>query len=177
MGQKRALVPIERIENKILLIRGQKVIVDADLAELYGVTTKQLNQQVKRNKDRFPEDFMFHITRNEKAEVVTICDHLSQLKFSPVLPYAFTEHGAIMAASVLNSKRAVEISVYVVRAFVKLREMLGTHKELARKLTELERKLGAHDQAIISIVEAIEQLMLPPEPKKKRPIGFRPTDD
>jgi len=177
MGQKRALVPIERIENKILLIRGQKVIVDADLAELYGVTTKQLNQQVKRNKDRFPEDFMFHITRNEKAEVVTICDHLSQLKFSPVLPYAFTEHGAIMAASVLNSKRAVEISVYVVRAFVKLRELLGTHKELARKLTELERKLGAHDQAIISIVEAIEQLMLPPEPKKKRPIGFRPTDD
>lgn len=177
MVQKPALVPIERIENKILLIRDQKVIVDADLAELYGVTTKQLNQQVKRNKDRFPEDFMFQINKAEKAEVVTICDHLSQLKFSSSLPFAFTEHGAIMAASILNSKRAVETSVYVVRAFVKLREILSTHKELARKLGEQERKLAVHDQAIISIVDAIEQLMAPPEPKKKRPIGFRPADD
>jgi phage regulator Rha-like protein len=177
VAQKQALVPIERIENKILLIRGQKVIIDADLAELYGVTTKQLNQQVKRNKDRFPKDFMFQFDKAEKAEVVTICDHLSQLKFSPVLPFAFTEHGAIMAASVLNSKRAIEISVYVVRAFVKLREMLAAHKELALKLAELERKLAAHDQTIISLMEAIKQLMKSPEPKKKRPIGFRPTND
>jgi hypothetical protein len=169
-GQK-AIIPIGQIEQRILLIRGQRVMLDADLAGLYGTTTKRLNEQVKRNRGRFPEDFMFQLTKKEKAEVVAICDHLAKLKFSPVLPNAFTEHGAIMVASVLNTKRAVQVSVFVVRAFVKLREMLSTHKELAHKLAELERKLQNHDESIQSLVVAIRQLMTPSEPKK-RPIGF-----
>jgi phage regulator Rha-like protein len=116
-------------------------------------------------------DFMFQLTTKEKAEVVANCDHLAKLKFSPVLPNAFTEHGAIMVASVLNTQRAIQVSVFVVRAFVKLREMLSTHKELAHKLAALERKLQNHDESIRSLVVAIRQLMAPPEPKK-RPIGF-----
>jgi len=171
-GQK-AIIPIGQIEQRILLIRGQRVMLDADLADLYGTTTKRLNEQVKRNRGRFPEDFMFQLTDKEKAEVVAICDHLTKLKFSPVLPNAFTEHGAIMVASVLNTKRAIQVSVFVVRAFVKLREMLATHKELAHKLAELERKLQNHDQSIRSLVVAIRQLMAPPEPEPpKKRIGF-----
>ncbi len=169
----KALVPVEVIEQWILLIRGQRVMLDADLAGLYGTTTKRLNEQVKRNRSRFPEDFMFQLTKKEKAEVVAICDHLEKLKFSPVLPNAFTEHGAIMIASVLNTKRAIQVSVFVVRAFVKLREMLATHKELAHKLAELERKLQSHDESIRSLVVAIRQLMRSPEPEPpKRRIGF-----
>jgi hypothetical protein len=175
MAGQKATIPIGHIEQRILLIRGQRVILDADLADLYGSTTKRLNEQVKRNRGRFPEDFMFQLTKKkkEKDEVVAICDHLSKLKFSPVLPNAFTEHGAIMVASVLSTKRAIQVSVFVVRAFVKLREMLSTHKELAYKLAELERKLQNHDESIRSLVAAIRQLMAPsePEPPKKR-IGF-----
>src|SRR5271169_3335046 len=121
MPKTPTLVPVERIESRILLIRSQKVLVDSDLAELYGVSTKRLNEQVKRNQNRFPADFMFKLTAKEKTEVVANCDHLPSLKFSPGLPNAFTEHGAIMVASVLNTPRAMEVSVYVVRAFVKLR--------------------------------------------------------
>ncbi|MDI7261817.1 MAG: ORF6N domain-containing protein [Thermodesulfobacteriota bacterium] len=175
MSEKRPIIPIEQIEQRILLIRGQKVMLDADLAELYGVTTKRLNEQVKRNRNRFPQDFMFRLTAKEKAEVVANCDHLVKLKFSPALPNAFTEHGAIMVASVLNTKRAIEVSVFVVRAFIKLREMLATHKELAHKLVELERRLESHDEAIQSLFSAIRQLMTPPE-TKRRPIGFRAGD-
>jgi len=167
----KAIVQMEGIEQKIMLIRGQKVMLDADLSELYGTTTKALNQAIKRNRGRFPDDFMFQLTRNEKQEVVTNCDHLSKLKFSPVLPYVFTEHGALMVASVLNTKRAVEVSVYVVRAFVRLRQMLLMNKELAHKLAELERKSESHDSAIRSLVTAIRQLMQEPEPKEKK-IGF-----
>ncbi|MDD5384537.1 MAG: ORF6N domain-containing protein [Gallionella sp.] len=174
MAGKKSLVVAESIETKILTIRGQKAMLDADLAELYGVETRVLNQAVKRNIERFPEDFMFQLTAAEKAEVVTNCDHLAKLKFSPSLPYAFTEHGAIMAASVLNSPRAVEISVHVVRAFVHLRELVSGHKELAQKLNQLERKVGAHDRAIAELINAIRELMTPAEPKKKRPIGFAP---
>lgn len=174
MAGRNALVATENIEAKILLIRGHKVMLDADLAELYGVETKRLNEQVRRNSDRFPEDFMFRLTAEEKAEVVANCDHLARLKFSSSLPYAFTEHGAIMAASVLNSPCAIEISVHVVRAFVHMRELLSGHKELAQKLAQLERKVGAHDKAIAEIINAIRQLMAPEEPKKKRPIGFAP---
>ena len=171
-GQK-AIIPIGQIEQRILLIRGQRVMLDADLAGLYGTTTKRLNEQVKRNADRFPEDFMFQLTKTEKAEVVAICDHLAKLKFSPVLPNAFTEHGAIMVASVLNTKHAIQVSLFVVRAFVKLREMLSTHKELAHKLAALERKLQNHDESIRSLVTAIRQLMAPPEPEPpKKRIGF-----
>ena len=171
----QALIPAEHIAGRILIIRGQRVIIDADLAELYGVPTKVLNQAVKRNAERFPDDFMFALSKTEKDEVVTNRDHLARLKFSATLPFAFTEHGAIQAANVLNSQRAVEIGVYVVRAFVRLRELLATDKELAAKLNELERrvarKLTSHDQAITGLIDTIRQLMNPAEPKK-RPIGF-----
>ena len=172
MAGKNTLIVTESIEAKILLIREQKVMLDADLAELYGVETKRLNEQVRRNRERFPEDFMFRLTVAEKAEVVANCDHLAKLKYSSSLPYAFTEHGTIMAANVINSSRAVEISVHVVRAFVRLRELVSTHKELSHKLDELERKVSSHDQAIAGLINAIRQLMAPSEPKKIRPIGF-----
>jgi ORF6N domain len=167
-----SIVPAERIESRILLIRGHKVMLDSDLAELYQVSTKRLNEQVKRNRDRFPADFMFRLNAEEKAEVVANCDHLNKLKFSPVRPYAFTEHGAVMLASVLNSPVAVEASIQVVRAFIRLREILATHKELARKLTELEARIEAHDEGITALFEAIRQLMEPPG-KPQRRIGFR----
>jgi len=170
------MVPLERVVSRIFLVRGQKVMLDADLADLYGVSTKRLNEQVKRNRHRFPEDFVFQLTAKERAEVVAKCDHLRRLKFSPSLPVAFSEHGAIMAATVLNSPRAAQVSVFVVRAFVQLREMLSSNKELARKLNELERKLTTHDHAITELIEAIRQLMTSPEPKKKRPIGFAPWE-
>ena len=171
-GQK-AIIPIGQIEQRILLIRGQRVMLDADLAMLYGVPTRVLNQAVRRNLKRFPQDFMFNLTQPEKDQVITICDHLKNLKYAKALPNAFTEHGAIMVASVLNTERAVQISVFVVRAFVKLREMLSTHKELAHKLAALERKLQNHDESIRSLVVAIRQLMRPPEPETpKKRIGF-----
>lgn len=171
MARKQNLVPAESVKERILSIRGQRVILDADLAKLYGVSTKRLNEQVKRNRDRFPEDFMFRVTPEEKAEVVANCDHLSTLKYSPALPHAFTEHGAIMAATVLNTRRAIEASIFVVRAFVRLREVLAAHKALARKLAELEQHLEGHDQQIQTIFEAIRQLMSPTE-RSKRKIGF-----
>ena len=164
-------LPVEEVASRILLIRGEKVMIDADLAELYGAETKRLNEQVKRNRERFPEDFMFQLTPAEKDEVVANCDHLAKLKFSKALPYAFTEHGAIQAANVLNSARAVEMGVYVVRAFVKLRELLASNKELAAKLNALEHKLESHDQAITGLITTIRELMKTPE-TKKRPIGF-----
>lgn len=148
-------------------------MLDLDLAELYQVGTKRLNEQVKRNKGRFPADFMFQLTAKEKAEVVANCDHLKRLKFSPTLPYAFTEHGTIMVASVLNSPRAIEVSIYVVRAFIKLREMLGTHKKLALKLGELEKRIEANDEEITALFEAIRQLVEPTTKPQKR-IGFFP---
>jgi hypothetical protein len=162
------LITQEIIESRILFIRGQRVMLDADLAAVYGVTTKRLNEQVKRNRDRFPPDFMFQLTRLEKAELVANCDHLKRLKFSPVLPYAFTEHGAIMLASVLNSPLAVQASIQVVRAFVRLRQILSTHKELARKLEELEKKYDAQFRVVF---DAIKQLMVEEEKPKPR-IGF-----
>ncbi len=171
MADKQTLVPIDRIESSILLIRGQKVILDADLATLYGVTTKRLNEQVQRNISRFPPDFMFRLTAREKTEVVANCDHLQKLKFSPVLPRAFTEHGAIMVASVLNTPRAIEVSVYVVRAFVRLREVVATHRKLAQKLAELERKLESHDDHIRTLLDAIRELMASPAPQRRR-VGF-----
>lgn len=169
------LQPLEQIASRILTLRGQKVMIDADLAELYGVPTKRLNEQVKRNPQRFPEDFMFQLTEAEKEQVVANCDHLQKLKFSKALPYAFTEHGAIQAANVLNSPQAVEVGVYVVRAFVRLRELLASNKELAQRLDELEqrieRKLETHDQAIAGLIQTLRQMMAPEEPKR-RPIGF-----
>ena len=168
MVSRESLVPMERIERAIFLIRGQKVMLDADLAELYGVLTKVLNQAVKRNKERFPVDFMFQLTKEEKDEVVTNCDHLKRLKFSPTLPHAFIEHGAIMLATILNSPIAVQASIQVVRAFVRLRQMLASNADLARKLDTLERKYDAQFKVVF---DAIRQLMTPSEPKRKR-IGF-----
>lgn len=165
-------MPQEIVEQKILIMRGLKVILDRDLALLYGVSTKALNQAVKRNLERFPDDFMFILTESEKSEVVTICDHLINLKFSAQLPYAFTEQGVAMLSSVLKSRRAAQVNIVIMRTFVKLRQILSTHKYLADKLKELEKKFEKHDGEIKSIFEAIRQMMMPPE-KPKRPIGFR----
>lgn len=173
MTVKQTLVVAANIETKILLIRGQKVMLDSDLAELYGVQTKALNQAVKRNIERFPSDFTFQLTATEKTEVVTNCDHLAKLKYSATLPYAFTEHGALMLGNVLKSDRAVEVSLMVVRAFVQLRQMLASNAELSRKLVALEKN---YDVKFKAIFEAIHQLMAPADPKKKRPIGFAPWE-
>jgi hypothetical protein len=169
------LVP-QAVASRILLLRSQRVMLDADLAELYGVETKVLNQAVKRNADRFPDDFMFQLNVEEKAEVVTNCDHLDRLKYSPSLPYAFTEHGALMLGNVLKSSRAIEVSLLVVRAFVQIREMLSAHKDISAKLDQMERKLSSHDQAIAGLIDAIRQLMKPPAPSR-RGIGFTANID
>jgi len=161
-----------RVQQRILLIRGAKVVVDADLAEFYGVSTRRLNEQIKRNPGRFPADFAFRLTPEEKLEVVAKCDHLARLKFSKTLPLAFTEHGALMAASVLNTQRAVEMSVFVVRAFVSLRHSVDNHEELGEKLAELERRVGHHDAQLRSLVVAIRELMSPAPVAKRRRIGF-----
>jgi hypothetical protein len=170
-GEPAALVPIERIEYAILVIRGEKVMLDADLAALYGVSTKRLNEQLRRNRDRFPPDFMFQLSDEEHAAL------RSQIATSNepgrggrrYRPYAFTEHGAIMAANVLNSARAVQMSIMVVRAFVRLRQMVLSHAELARRLDALERKYDAQFKVVF---DAIRELMEPaPAPAKGR-IGF-----
>jgi len=172
MSNEKVLIPVERIEKVIMQIRGSKVIIDSDLSRIYGVTTKKLNQAVKRNMHRFPSDFLFQLTPKEKEEVVTICDHLRNLKYSPFLPFAFTEHGAIMAASVLNSERAIQVSVFVVRAFIRLREMVSAHRELSKRFAELEKRLESHDEQIQLILRAIKQLMEPSEKAPKK-IGFQ----
>jgi ATP-dependent Clp protease ATP-binding subunit ClpA len=159
------------LEHRILTIRGRSVMIDADLADLYGVQTRVLNQAVRRNKERFPAEFMFQLTSAEKQEVITGCDHLARLKFSPALPYAFTEHGTLMLGNVLNSERAIEVSLLVVRTFVSIREMLASHKDLAAKLNELEGRVGGHDEAIADLIDAIRRLAAPPV-RKSRPIGF-----
>jgi hypothetical protein len=175
---------IDNLDRRILTIRGHKVILDADLAELYGVTTKALNQAAKRNADRFPSDFSFLLTAEEKAEVVTVCDHLLRLKFSPVLPRAFTEHGAIMAANMLNSARVVQMSVFVVRAFVKMRAVFSDTRELTRKLaaleTELKSRLDIHETAIVDVLQRIMKILDPPPPPPEPPtpeIGFHVKED
>ncbi|MBI5211024.1 MAG: ORF6N domain-containing protein [Elusimicrobia bacterium] len=169
----KSLVPIHDIERRIFLVRGHKVMIDYDLAGLYGVTTKVLNQAVKRNLERFPDDFMFRLTKSERDELVTICDHLRQLKFSPTLPYVFTENGVAMLSSVLRSHRAIMVNVQIMRTFSRLKHLISTHHELARKLAELERKVQSHDKHIRTIFGAIRELVNPPEPPRK-PIGFHP---
>ena len=191
-GQK-AIIPIGQIEQRILLIRGQRVMLDADLAELYGVTTKRLNEQVKRNLRRFPEDFMFRLTTKEWADLTSqIAMSNAQSNRSQIAtgsqrhrdprftPYAFTEHGALMAANILRSERAIQMSVFVVRAFIRMRQMIIQQQGLARKLAELEKKLterlDVHETAITEVLRQIMRLLSPPpesepEPPKKR-IGF-----
>ena len=170
MTKKALVMPQEVIENKIFLVRGKKVMFDRDLAVLYGVETKFLNRAVKRNIERFPEDFMFQLSKEE----------LASLRFHfgtsirggrRYLPYAFTENGVAMLSSVLNSERAIHVNIQIMRTFTKLREILVTHKELAHKLAEIERKIERHDDEIKAVFDAIHGLMTPPEPKKKK-IGF-----
>jgi hypothetical protein len=171
MARNESLIPAESIERSILQIRGQRVILDSDLAAIYGVTTQRLNQQVRRNLDRFPADFSFVLTGREVASLkLQTATSKSGRGGRRTLPIVFTEHGAVMAANVLNSPIAVSASIQVVRAFVRLREILSTHKDLARKLDELEKK---YDENFRVVFEAIRQLMVPPTPPdKKRRIGF-----
>jgi hypothetical protein len=158
----------ESIPQRILTIRGHRVMIDADLAEVYGVSTKALNQAVKRNANRFPVDFAFRLTAEEKAELVTICDRFLRLKHSTASPLAFTEHGVIMAANVMNSQRAIEGSVQVVRVFVKMREVMASHGKLSQRLSTLESKYDAHFRVVF---DAIRALMTPTKTPRRR-IGF-----
>lgn len=174
------VIPMDQIEGRIYVLRGKRVMLDSDLARLYAVTTSRLNEQVRRNADRFPEDFVFFVGTQELASLMSQIATSKETapgrggRRKPVR--VFTEHGAIMAAAVLNSPRAVEVSVFVVRAFVKLRELALAHKEIGQKLNELERKVAGHDQAIAGLINAIRELMTPPAPKRKRPIGFAPWE-
>jgi hypothetical protein len=169
---------IELIQDKIFVIRGEKVMLDRDLAALYGVATKRLNEQTRRKSGRFPKKFMFQLTRDEYD---FLRSHFATLEsgslasgrgqYSKYLPFVFTEHGALMASTVLNSEKAVKMSIYIIEAFVKLRELASSHREIVKRLDELERKVGGHDTSIKQIVSAIRQLMAPPS-KPGRKIGF-----
>jgi hypothetical protein len=174
----KELILQEVVERRILVIRGQKVMLDRDLAGLYGVPVKRLNEQVKRNLKRFPGDFMFLLTRQE---VMNLKSQIATSSWGGIrkLPYAFTEQGVAMLSSVLNSKRAIQVNIAIMRAFVKLKQVLATHKELAEKLKELEGEVGKHNKLIIEIFEIIKQLTPPPLPlpKPKGPIGFGKSSD
>lgn len=169
---KTAIVLTKRVSSKILVLRNQKVILDVDLAELYGVPVKQLNQQIKRNRHRFPADFLFTLTKEEyqtlRSQIVTSKPERGGRRY---LPHAFTEHGAIMAATVLNSKRAIEMSILVVRAFVQMRQALIANQHVVSKLAELEARVDSHDSELQELVEAIRELLMPP-PANDRRIGF-----
>lgn len=169
---KRSLVPNELIASRILLIRGQKVMIDADIAELYGVDTKRLNEQVKRNKSRFPVNFMFELTKEEKNEVVANCDHLENLKFSPVLPKVFTEHGIMMVANVLTSERAIQVSIQIIEVFIKMREILTDNLSLKLDIEEIKKKLSNHSKNIELVFSYLDELIDKKETPRKR-IGFK----
>ena len=170
----KRLRPIERL---IVTLRGRKVMIDADLAAVYGVETRALNQAVKRNLERFPEDFVFRLSGEEKSEVITNCDHLAHLKFAKSLPFAFTEHGAIMAATILNSPQAVSMSVYVVRAFILMREHLAANAAILKRLAEIDKTLLRHDSALRDIYRKLMPLLEPPPAPPKRRIGFIQDDE
>jgi hypothetical protein len=171
MANESAMYAVERIESLILTIRGQRAMLDSDLAKIYGVTTKQLNQQFRRNLERFPSDFAFVLTNQELAQMRSQIVTASKRNIRHV-PVVFTEHGALMLASILNSPIAVEASVRVVRAFILMREQMAAHRELAGKLADLEQRVGGHDTAIQDLFEAIRRLVEPPLPKNRREIGF-----
>ena len=173
MGKRKSIVPVERIEHSIHAIRGQRVILDRDLADLYDVPTKVLKQAVRRNMDRFPSDFMFVLTHQEFADLRSqiVTSSSPQWGGARYQPMAFTEQGVAMLSSMLRSKRAVQVNIEIMRVFVKLRHVVSTHKELAVKFSELERKIEKHDESIETIFEAIRQLMTPPEKPRKK-IGF-----
>lgn len=175
MAEKAEVVEVVRIEERIRPVRGHRVILDRDLAELYGVTTSRLNEQVKRNIERFPEDFAFQLTREEHEALrsqIAILER-GRGRHPKYLPHAFTEHGAIMAANVLRSERAIEASVLVVRAFVRMRKTMLAHHEIADRLSALEDMVKGHDEALVAVVRTLKQLMQPPGDPKE-PIGFKP---
>jgi ORF6N domain len=172
MSDRDAIVSSDRVESLILFIRDRRVILDSDLARLYGVSTARLNEQIKRNPDRFPSDFMFSLSREEFTALISQNATSKGRGGRRKLPNVFTEHGAVMAANVLNSPQAVQMSVFVVRAFVRLREMMLTNRDVVAKLAELERRVTGHDEAIRSLVQTIRQLMASPG-KPRRSIGFR----
>ncbi len=164
---------VEKVERRIFLIGGHKVMLDSDLAKLYGVSTKRLNEQVRRNRTRFPSDFMFQLTSDAasslRSQIATL--KLSRGRHRKYLPYAFTEQGVAMLSTVLNSERAVQVNIVIMRAFVRLRQILASHRELAEKLKELDRKLEGHDEKIQSLFDIIRELMIQPE-SPRRQIGF-----
>src|ERR1035441_1755656 len=171
----RGLIPLELIEGKIFVLRGHRVMLDRDLADLYGVETRALNQAVNRNDDRFPDDFMFQLTLEEGKAVLLSRSQFVTLKRGQNIkyrPHVFTEHGAVMLANVLRSPVAVRAGIQVVRAFVHLRRMIATNQDLARKIEALERKVGKHDSDLESILRILKRLLVPPPPAEKRPIGF-----
>ena len=172
-------IPDAAIMNRILIIRDSKVMIDSDLAELYGVTTKRLNEQVKRNHKRFPKDFMFQLSETEKEEVVAICDHLKKLKFSPYLPYVFTEHGTVMLAGILNSDRAIEVNIMIVRTFNKMREMLSLNNDVLLEIEKIKKQLSKQGDKIIMLIDYLKQfddLKQDELQYKNRPrIGYKTT--
>jgi hypothetical protein len=167
----KQIIAAEMIEKRIFIIRGLKVVLDTDLAVLYGVRVKVLNQAVKRNPGRFPADFAFRLTIQERDQLVTNCDQFKNLKHSYSMPYAFTEQGVAMLSSVLRSKRAIRVNVEIMRAFVRLREILAANKDFARRLEELEKKFDTHDAQFQAVFDAIRELMTEPEEPPRR-IGF-----
>ena len=171
---EKSIVPNEIIMSKILLIRNQKVMIDRDLAELYGTTTKKLNQQVKRNINRFPEHFMFELTELEKEYVVTNCDHLKKLKFSSSLPFVFTEHGTMMLATVINNEQAVETSIRIIEIFVKMREFIAENINLKLDIEDIKKKLSNHDKNIELVFNYLDELMEKQDSKVERiKIGYK----
>jgi hypothetical protein len=173
--QAAIAIPDEVVINKIYNIRGKKVMIDSDLAELYGVPTKRLNEQVKRNSKRFPGDFMFQLTADEKQWLIDNIPTLNKLKFSPNLPLAFTEHGAVMLASVLNSDRAIEVNIQIVRIYTKMRELILTHKDLLIEMEEIRKKIAGQDQRIDLVFDYLTQFITQQEdPKPRKQIGFKP---
>jgi len=168
-------IPDELVINKIIVLRGNKVMIDRDLAELYGVTTKRLNEQVKRNQKRFPEDFMFQVTKDEREEIIRQFKHLSSLKYSSVLPYVFTEHGAVMLASILNSDRAIEVNIQIVRVFTKIQKMLTDNTELRLELEQIRKKVDNQDKNIEIVFKYLDELLeeknVPASPRKT--IGYK----
>lgn len=167
-------IPDEVVIHKIYYIRGQKVMIDTDLADLYGVPTKRLNEQVKRNIQRFPEDFMFQLTKDEKNWLVEKNTDLNKLKFSSNLPLAFTEHGAVMLASVLNSQRAIEVNLQIVRVFIKMRELILSHKDLLIEMEEIRKKVANQEDKIELVFDYLTQFIIKQEqPKPLKSIGFK----
>ena len=176
MNYQKPLIQPEQIEQAILLIRGQRVMLDRDLAALYGVTTGNLNKAVQRNSDRFPADFMFQLTGEETVGLLFQSGRSKQRGGSRFNPYVFTQEGVAMLSSVLRSPRAIQVNIAIMRVFVRLRETLALHKDLAHKLADLERKIEGHDASIHNLFDAIRQLMTPPE-KPRREIGFHVKED